>query len=57
MRSAFQALTPCATFRRGAVFLLIGIAAFVGVVVWVFARRRKARFDEDARIPLDDGKR
>jgi cytochrome c oxidase cbb3-type subunit 4 len=39
------------------VFLLIGIAAFVGVVVWVFARRRKARFDEDARIPLDDGKR
>jgi cytochrome c oxidase cbb3-type subunit 4 len=32
------------------------IAAFVGVVVWAFGRKRKARFEKDARIPLDDGK-
>jgi cytochrome c oxidase cbb3-type subunit IV len=35
------------------IYLLILIAAFIGIVVWVFGR--KARFDEDARIPFDDG--
>jgi cytochrome c oxidase cbb3-type subunit IV len=37
------------------IYLLILIAAFIGIVVWVFGRKRKARFDEDARIPFDDG--
>jgi len=32
------------------------IAAFVGVVVWAFGRKRKARFEKDARIPFEDGK-
>ena len=35
------------------IYLLILIAAFVGIVVWVFGRKRKARFEKDARIPFD----
>jgi cytochrome c oxidase cbb3-type subunit IV len=38
------------------IYLLILIAAFIGIVVWVFGRKRKARFAKDARIPLGDGK-
>jgi cbb3-type cytochrome oxidase subunit 3 len=30
------------------------LAVFAGIVVWVFSRKRKARFEKDARIPLDD---
>jgi cytochrome c oxidase cbb3-type subunit 4 len=30
------------------------IAAFVGIVIWAFGRKRKARFEKDARIPFDD---
>ena len=33
------------------------IVAFVGIVVWVFRRKRKARFEKDARIPFDEGQR
>ena len=32
------------------------IAAFVGIVVWAFGRKRKARFEKDAKIPFEDGK-
>ena len=32
------------------------IAAFAGIVIWVFGRKRKARFDDDARIPFEEGK-
>jgi cytochrome c oxidase cbb3-type subunit IV len=38
------------------IYLLILIAAFVGIVLWAFGRKRKARFEKDARIPFD-GKR
>jgi cytochrome c oxidase cbb3-type subunit IV len=38
------------------IYLLILIAAFIGIVIWVFGRKRKARFEKDARIPLDDGR-
>jgi cytochrome c oxidase cbb3-type subunit 4 len=38
----------------GTIYLLILVAAFVGIVVWVFGRKRKARFEADARIPFDD---
>jgi cytochrome c oxidase cbb3-type subunit IV len=38
------------------ILLLLLVAAFVGIVVWVFGRDRKARFAKDARIPLDDEK-
>ena len=31
------------------------IAAFIGVVVWAFGRKRKARFKKDAEIPFKDG--
>jgi len=36
------------------IFLLVLIAAFVGVVIWTFGRKRKDRFAKDSRIPLDD---
>jgi cytochrome c oxidase cbb3-type subunit 4 len=39
------------------IYPLILIAAFVGIVIWAFGRKRKARFEKDARIPFDDGKR
>jgi cytochrome c oxidase cbb3-type subunit 4 len=32
------------------------IIAFIGVVVWAFGRKRKARFEKDARIPFDGDK-
>ena len=38
-------------------YLLILMAAFVGILVWVLARKRKARFDKDAKLPFDGDKR
>lgn len=32
----------------------ISLACFVGIVVWAYAPRNKARFEEDARVPLED---
>lgn len=32
------------------------IAAFAGIVGWAFGRKRKARFEKDAKIPFEDGK-
>ncbi len=32
------------------------IAAFIGIVVWAFGRKRKARFKKDAKIPFEDEK-
>jgi len=29
------------------------VAAFVGIVVWAFGSKRKARFEKDARISFD----
>ena len=37
------------------IYLLVLIAAFVGIAVWVFGRKRKARFAKDAHIPIEDG--
>jgi len=39
------------------IYLLMLIAAFVGILVWAFGRKRKARFDKDAKIPFDGDKR
>jgi cytochrome c oxidase cbb3-type subunit 4 len=36
------------------VYLLLLIALFVGVVIWAFGRKRKARFERDAKIPFED---
>lgn len=33
-------------------YLLVLIALFAGVVIWAFGRKRKKRFEEDARIPF-----
>jgi len=32
------------------------IAAFVAIVIWAFGRKRKARFEKDAKIPFDNRK-
>ena len=38
----------------GTIYLLILVAAFLGIVIWVFGRKRKARFEASAQIPLED---
>lgn len=38
---------------RGLLTVLL-MAAFLGLCVWAFSRRRKADFDEAARLPLED---
>jgi cytochrome c oxidase cbb3-type subunit 4 len=32
----------------------LSLACFVGIVVWAWSPRNKARFEQDARLPLDD---
>jgi cbb3-type cytochrome oxidase subunit 3 len=34
------------------VYLIVLIALFGGVVVWAFGRKRKKRFEEDAKMPF-----
>lgn len=34
-------------------YYLILIVAFVAIVIWAFGRKRKARFERDARIPFE----
>jgi cbb3-type cytochrome oxidase subunit 3 len=36
------------------ILLLLLIAAFVVIIFWVFGPSRKARFEKNARIPLDE---
>jgi len=38
----------------GTIYLLALIALFVGILIWAFGRKRKARFERDARIPFED---
>jgi len=33
------------------------MVAFIAIVVWAFGRRRKARFEKDAKIPFVSDKR
>jgi cbb3-type cytochrome oxidase subunit 3 len=35
-------------------FLLLLIALFGGVLVWAFGRKRKKRFEEDAKMPFQE---
>lgn len=35
-------------------YLLGLIALFIGVLIWAFGRKRKKRFEQDARIPFDE---
>ncbi len=39
------------------IYHVLLIAAFIGIVIWVFARKRKARFEKDAKIPFDGDNR
>ena len=38
------------------IYHVILIVAFVCIVIWAYGRKRKARFDKDAKIPFDDRK-
>ncbi|MCG6874097.1 MAG: cbb3-type cytochrome c oxidase subunit 3 [Betaproteobacteria bacterium] len=38
----------------GTIYLLLLVALFVGVLIWAFGRKRKARFEQDAKIPFED---
>lgn len=40
------------TFRGVMTALLM--AAFIGLVIWAYSRRRHADFDEAARLPLEE---
>jgi cbb3-type cytochrome oxidase subunit 3 len=34
------------------VYLILLVALFGGVVVWAFGRKRKNRFEDDAKMPF-----
>jgi cbb3-type cytochrome oxidase subunit 3 len=34
------------------VYLILLVALFGGVVVWAFSRKRKKRFEDDAKMPF-----
>ncbi|HET8693870.1 MAG: cbb3-type cytochrome c oxidase subunit 3 [Burkholderiales bacterium] len=36
------------------VFTVVCLCVFVGVTAWAYSRRNKARFEEAARLPLQD---
>lgn len=36
------------------VYMFVLILLFAGVLFWAFGRKRKKRFEEDARLPFDD---
>jgi cytochrome c oxidase cbb3-type subunit IV len=38
------------------IYQWILIAAFIGIVIWAFGRKRKARFRKDAKIPFEEEK-
>jgi cytochrome c oxidase cbb3-type subunit IV len=35
-------------------YLILVAALFGGVLVWAFGRKRKKRFEEDAKIPFEE---
>jgi len=38
------------------IYYLLLIVAFIGIFVWAFGRKRKARFEKDAKIPFEGDK-
>lgn len=36
------------------IYLIALVVVFAGIVAWVFSRKRKARFEQDAKIPFQD---
>jgi cytochrome c oxidase cbb3-type subunit 4 len=37
-----------------AAWTLLSFLAFVGIAIWAYSGRRKKRFEEAARLPLED---
>lgn len=37
-----------------ALWTLLSFTAFVAIAVWAYGKARKTRFEEAARLPLDD---
>lgn len=37
-------------------YLIVLALAFIGVVAWVFNKKRKARFEHDGGIPFEEDK-
>lgn len=35
-------------------FTVLAFSGFILIAVWAYSRRNRARFDEAARLPLDD---
>jgi cytochrome c oxidase cbb3-type subunit 4 len=36
------------------IWTLLAFGIFVGIVIWAYSSRQKDRFDEAAKLPLDD---
>lgn len=36
------------------IWTVLLLILFVGIILWAFSSRRKQRFDEAARLPLED---
>jgi cytochrome c oxidase cbb3-type subunit 4 len=36
------------------IWTVLALVIFIGIVLWAYSSKRKARFDEAARLPLDD---
>jgi cytochrome c oxidase cbb3-type subunit 4 len=36
------------------IWTIVVMVTFLGIVVWAFSSKRKAAFDEAARLPLDE---
>ena len=36
------------------IYLVVLVVVFVAIVAWAFSRKRKARFEQDAKIPFQD---
>jgi len=36
------------------IYGIVLLVVFGAIVAWVFAHKRKARFEQDAKIPFDD---
>lgn len=37
-----------------AAYLLVLIAIFIGILVWIFGARRQKRFERDGKIPFEE---
>ena len=36
------------------VITALSLACFVGIVIWAYSPRNRARFEQDARLPFDE---